>query len=454
MKLYNTLSRKKEDLRPLKEEVGLYTCGPTVYDYAHIGNLRTYIFEDVLKRALYYNNYKVKHVMNITDVGHLTSDEDTGEDKIEASAKKKKKSAFEIAEYYTQAFKENIEDLNIVSPDIYVKATETIKEQLDLIKLLEKKGFTYQIEDGIYFDTSKLNEYGELAKLKEVKLKPGARVEVKGKKNITDFALWKFSKPDDKRQMEWESPWGTGFPGWHTECVVMAHKYLGVPFDIHCGGVDHISVHHTNEIAQSKAGFEDNLATLWMHGEFLNLKDRKMSKSKGGFITLYDLKEENIPPLAYRYLVLGAHYRSILNFSKEAIENAKNGLKNLQNRVAELESEKGAVSPSYKEEFLSAVSDDLDTPKALEVTWRMIKDNNLDNKTKKATVEDFDKLLGLKLTKMPGKGIPEEITKLLKEREEARKNKDFKKADELREKIKKKGYSVEDTKDGYKIKKI
>ena len=454
MKLYNTLKREKEELNPLREEVGLYTCGPTVYDYTHIGNLRTYIFEDILKRALYYNEYKVKHVMNITDVGHLTSDEDTGEDKIEESARKKKKSAFEIAEYYTKAFKENIEELNILPPDIYVKATETIKEQIELIELLEKKGFTYRIEDGIYFDTSKLSDYGELANLQKVKLKPGARVEVKGKKNITDFALWKFSGPEEKRQMEWDSPWGRGFPGWHTECVVMARKYLGVPFDIHCGGVDHICVHHTNEIAQSRAAFEENLAKIWMHGEFLNLKDQKMSKSKGGFIILSDLKEQNIPPLAYRYLVLGAHYRSTLNFSEEAIEAAKKGLKNLQKRVAELESGKGDISTSYKEEFLSAINDDLDTPKALEVVWRMLKDSTLEEKTKKATIENFDRVLGLRLTEVPREDTPEEVEALAKEREKARKSNDFEKADKLRDKIKEKGYSVEDTKDGYKIEKI
>jgi len=457
MELYNTLTKKKETLKPLKEKVGLYTCGPTVYDYAHIGNLRTYIFEDILKRSLYYSDYQVEHVMNITDVGHLTSDEDTGEDKVEASAKRKKMTAFELAEYYTKAFKENAADLNILPPDIYVKATETIKEQIDLIKLLEEKGFTYTIKDGVYFDTSKLENYGELANLKDVELKPGARVEVKEKKNSTDFALWKFSKPEEKRQMEWDSPWGTGFPGWHTECVVMAHKYLGVPFDIHCGGVDHISVHHTNEIAQSKAAFGENLAKLWMHGEFLNLKDQKMSKSKGGFITLYDLKEKGVSPLAYRYLVLGAHYRSKLNFSKEAIENAKNGLHNLQNKVGQLESSKGDISPSYKKEFQAALSDDLDTPKALEITWRMLKDKNLDEKTKRATVEDFDRVLGLDLEKMkegPLEEIPEDISNLAKQREKERAQNNFQRADEIREEIRKKGYLVEDTKDGYKIKKL
>ncbi len=454
VKLYNTLSKKKEDFKPLKKEVGLYTCGPTVYDYAHIGNLRAYIFEDILKRTLYYNNYKVKHVMNITDVGHLTSDEDTGEDKIEKSAKEKKKTAWDIANYYTDAFKKDLEDLNIIPPDVYVKATETIEEQINLIKTLEKKGFTYQIKDGIYFDTSKLRDYGELANLKKVDLRPGARVEIKEKKNPTDFALWKFSKPEEKRQMEWNSPWGRGFPGWHTECVAMSHKYLGIPFDIHCGGVDHICVHHTNEIAQSKAAFGENLSRIWMHGEFLNLKDEKMSKSKGGFVTLNSLKKENISPLSYRYLILGTHYRSPVNFSKDSAESAESGLKNLQKRISELESGTGDVSPYYRERFLNAINDDLNTPKALETIWVLIKDDSLSDKIKRATVESFDRVLGLKLKDdRPEKIIPKEIDVLAKEREKARQKKDFAKADDIREKIKKRGYLIEDVESGYKIKK-
>ncbi len=451
MKLYNSLTRKKEVFSPLKKEVGLYTCGPTVYDYVHIGNLRTYLFEDILKRTLIYNHYRVKHVMNITDVGHLTSDEDSGEDKIEKSAKEKKKTAWEIAEYYTKAFKNDIEDLNIGSPGVYVKATETIEEQIELIEILEKKGFTYQIEDGIYFDTSKLEGYGKLTNLADIEA--GKRVDIKGKKNITDFALWKFSKPEEKRQMEWNSPWGVGFPGWHTECVVMAKKYLGVPFDIHCGGIDHVEIHHPNEIAQSEAAFGENLARFWMHGEFLNLKDEKMSKSKGGIVTLSRLKEEGFDPLAYRYLTLNAHYRSKLNFSTEALSGAQNSLNKLRERFLDLGHEEGKVIEKYKKQFLEAMNDDLNAPKALEVLWNLIKDKNEKENDKKSTVTDFDNVLGLSLSSKATEETPEEVKELAEKREKYRENKDFEKADEIRSKLEKMGYYIEDTKESYKIRK-
>ncbi len=456
MKLYNTLTRKKEEFKPLKEKVGIYTCGPTVYDYAHIGNLRTYIFEDILKRSLKYNNFNVKHVMNITDVGHLVSDDDSGEDKIEKSAKEKQKTVWDIAEYYTESFKDNLKDLNIEDPDIFVKATETIKEQIDLIKILEEKGYTYKIKDGIYFDTSKLDNYGEMANLKEIEA--GKRIEMKDKKNPTDFALWKLSKPEEKRQMEWNSPWGRGFPGWHTECVVMAKENLGIPFDIHCGGIDHVEIHHPNEIAQSEAAYGENLARIWMHGEFLNLKDKKMSKSKGGFITLSNLKEEGFSPLSYRYLVLNTHYRSKLNFSEESIRGAENSLKKLRNKISELTKEAGKVSEEYKNNFRKAINNDLNTPKALEVLWNIIKDNNLKEEDKRETVKDFDRVLGLNLfTKenhiLSEENIPSDIKVLIEEREKYRKNRDFEKSDKTRKIIEDLGYSIEDTKKGYKIKK-
>jgi cysteinyl-tRNA synthetase len=463
LKLYNTLSRKKEAFKPLKKTVGLYACGPTVYDYAHIGNLRSYLFEDVLKRTLLYNDFKVKHVINITDVGHLTSDEDTGDDKLEKRAKEKRKSAWEIAEYYTLSYKEDTKKLNILPPTVYIKATDTIKEQIDLIKQLEKKGFTYIIKDGIYFDTTKLKGYGKLARLKKVKLIPGMRVDVKDKKTPTDFALWKFSSPKDKRQMEWESPWGVGFPGWHTECVVMSKMLLGVPFDIHCGGVDHIPVHHTNEIAQSNAVFNNDLANFWIHGEFLNIKDAKMSKSKGNFYILEDLEKKGFSPLSYRYLCLTSHYRSKMNFSEEALMGAENGLRNLQKKVLELGTKKGKISPIYKEKFIKAINDDLNTPKALDVVWSVLKDNKITPEVKRATIEDFDKILGLNLSnrsllkkelELEEEAVPEEIKSLAKEREECREKKDFKKSDEIRKKIATLGYLVEDTKNGFKIKKI
>ncbi len=460
LKLYNTLSRKKEAFKPLKNKmIGLYTCGPTVYWFAHIGNLRTYIFEDILKRVLEYNGYKVKHVMNITDVGHLTSDADTGEDKMEKGAKREGKTAWEIAEFYTQEFKKDLEQLNIKEPNIWVKATDTIKEQIDLIKILEKKGFTYKIADGVYFNTSKLKDYGKLAGSKKRKLKAGARVEmVTGKKNPTDFALWKLTLPGVKRQMEWNSPWGRGFPGWHTECVVMAAKYLRVPFDIHCGGIDHIPIHHTNEIAQSEAVFGKNLARFWLHGEFLILEKGKMAKSEGNIILVETLTEKGFNPLAYRYLCLTTHYRTKLNFSWQALKAAQNALNNLYEKISNLKKSASAKATAdkqnYKKKFLKFINDDLDTPKALALMWEVIKDEKLKIKDKKELLLDFDKVLGLNLAKIQKPEIPQEIIKLVKNRESYRKNGLWQKADEIRKKIKDLGYQIEDTKEGPKIKKL
>ena len=293
--LYNTLTRRIEEFKSIKKNnVGLYTCGPTVYNFAHIGNLRTYVFEDILKRALAYNDYKVKHVMNITDVGHLTDDADEGEDKMEKGSAREGKTAWELAEFYTHAFRLDMEQLNIIKPSIWCRATDHIKEQINLIKKLEKKGFTYATSDGIYFDTSKLKDYGKLANLQNQELRAGVRVDVGDKRSTTDFALWKFSPKLQKRQMEWKSPWGVGFPGWHIECSAMAMKYLGETFDIHCGGVDHIPVHHTNEIAQSEAAYDSSLANFWMHGEFLLMGNDKMAKSGDNFVTLQTLKEKEI----------------------------------------------------------------------------------------------------------------------------------------------------------------
>jgi len=470
LKFYNTLSRKKEIFKPLKtQEAGLYACGPTVYDFAHIGNLRTYIFEDFTKRVLKYNDYKVKHVINITDVGHLTSDADTGEDKLEKGAKREGKTAWQIASFYTKVFKKDIKLLNIKSPDVWIKATETIKEQINLIKILEKKGFTYKIEDGIYFDTSKLKNYGRLWP-KKMKIKAGARVAmVSGKKSPTDFALWKLTSPGVKRQMEWSSPWGRGFPGWHTECVVMSQKTLGVPFDIHFGGIDHILIHHTNEIAQSDAAFEKPLARFWLHGEFLTLKQSQMGKSKGNIITIQSLIEKKLNPLAFRYLCLTAHYRSKLNFSWTTIKGAQRGLDNLYQKVRAIKTnikkrEIKQFKPEelkvdkkikkYQSRFLSFINDDLDLPKALALIWQLIKDEKIANKEKYALLLDFDTVLGLGLDKIKKEKIPKEILELVKKREEERQKKDWLKTDKIRIKIKQMGYLVEDTKQGPKVKKL
>ena len=444
--LYNTLTRQKDEFKPLKgKKVGLYTCGPTVYDYAHIGNLRTYIFEDILRRVLVYNGYKVKHVMNITDVGHLTSDADEGEDKLEKGSKREGKSVWEIAEFYTKAFKENFQDLNIKEPNKWCRATDYIKEQIKFVKQLEKKGFTYKTSDGIYFNTSKYSDYAKLAKLNLDGQKEGARVEInQEKKNPTDFALWKFSPKDSKRQMEWQSPWGVGFPGWHLECSAISLKTLGKEFDIHCGGVDHVPVHHTNERAQNwGVTGKDELVKFWLHGEFLVINDGKMAKSEGNFITMQTLKDKGIKPLAYRYFCLQAHYRSKLNFTWEALEAASNGYQNLINEISKLPKPKGDC-PKSEEKFLQAINDDLNMPIALAVVQELLK-SDCPPAAKRQSIIKFDKVLGLDLNQYKvDKAISEEVNKLIYQRQIARQNKDFQKADELRQKLEEQGIKIKD----------
>jgi len=469
LKLHNTLSRKKETFKPLKnKKVGLYTCGPTVYWFAHIGNLRTYLFEDILKRTLEYNQFKVKHIMNITDVGHLTSDADTGEDKIEKGAQREKKTAQEIVNFYTQAFEKDIQRLKIKTPNLLPKATDHIKEQINLIKILEKKGFTYKISDGIYFDTSKIKDYGKLAGLKKVKRRSCARIKPSiDKRNPRDFALWKFTPLGVKRQMEWSSPWGKGFPGWHTECVAMSIKYLGIPFDIHCGGIDHISIHHTNEIAQAQAAYEKNLANYWLHGEFLVLKEGRMGKSEGNIIILDDLIKKNFNPLAYRYLCLGTHYRKKLAFSWKSLQYAQNTLDKLYQKSIDIKSgiktEKKntskkslqssiSLSSDYLKKFLDFINDDLNTPRALALMWDMLKDEKMLNKEKYNLLIKFDQVFGL-LDKIKKTKTPTEIKKLAESREKFRAEKNWTKSDEIRKKIEKMGYKIEDTQNGFMLKK-
>jgi len=454
LQLYNSLSRQKEVFKPIHDKkVGLYTCGLTVYNYAHIGNLRTYVFEDILKRVLIGNNYKVKHVMNITDVGHLTSNNDYGEDKVEKEAAQKKKTAWDLTQYYTNQFKEDLKELNILSPDLWPRATETIKDQIDLIKKLEEKGFTYTLDDGVYFDTSKLKNYGQLSTLQKDEIKAGARVEMGNKKNTTDFALWKLSPKDSKRQMEWESPWGIGFPGWHTECVVMSAKNLGLPFDIHCGGIDHLSIHHPNEIAQAEAAYNKPLANYWLHGEFLIIDQNKMAKSAGNFITLKTLKEKNIPPLAYRYLLLTTHYRSKLNFSWESLEATKNALNKIYETISGWK-KLGKPDKKYLENFFTFVNDDLDTPKALALMQELI-NSELTSEIKLATLFELDKVFGLSLELVwhQSKEIPHQVKNLFTQREKARQEKNWLESDCLRQEIKNLGYLVEDNPAGSVIKK-
>jgi cysteinyl-tRNA synthetase len=449
LRVFNSLTKEKEDFVPIDKGVaGIYTCGPTVYDYAHVGNLRSYIFSDILKRILLYNGFKVKHVMNITDVGHLTNN-DQGADKLERAAKRQSKDIWELAKFYTDAFIHDMKDLNILSPDIWCKATDHVKEQIEMVKKLEKKGVTYKTSQGIYFDTSKIDDYGKMMNMNMPGLEEGKRIPFKERKNPSDFALWKFSPKDEERQMEWESPWNKkSFPGWHIECSAMASKYLGEQFDLHTGGIDHINVHHSNEIAQSETCFgKKPWVKYWMHGEFLVLGEgMKMGKTHGNFIRLETLKEKSFDAMDYRYFTFTAHYRKQLTFTWEALENAKNSLGHLKEKVRLLleDNKSKKVENDYEERFLEAINDDLNMPEALAVMWDMLKDENLGNKEKYNMLMKFDKVFGLRLDKVKDVDVSKEIKDLIKKREDVRKKKDFKKADEIREEIEKKGYRIED----------
>lgn len=452
LRFYDTYSRSLREFVPLNPpEVGLYTCGPTVYDYAHIGNLRTYLFEDILHRVLLFNGYAVKHVMNITDVGHLVSDGDTGEDKMERGSRRTGKSAWEIAQFYTEAFQADLAQLHILPPTVWCRATDYIPEQVETIQCIEANGFTYQTSDGIYFDTAKLPDYGYLARLDIEGLQAGVRVEMGEKRNPTDFALWKFSSPDEKRQMEWESPWGVGFPGWHIECSAMSTKFLGSFFDIHCGGEDHISVHHTNEIAQTQACQGTHLANFWLHGTFLQIDEAKMSKSSGEFLRLQSLLDRNIDPLVYRFFCLGAHYRAKLNFTWEGLEGAATALNRLRAAVHSW-GDPGTPDPGFVERFTTQVNDDLNMPRALAVLWDLVR-SDLDPATKKATVTLFDQVFGLGLAEwQPAEStVPAEILALAEQRQQARAEKRWQDADALRDQIKAAGYELEDTPQGPRV---
>ncbi len=457
--LYNSLKRKKQAFKPIRAgEVGMYTCGPTVYNYAHIGNLRTYIFEDILKRVLIYNGYAVRHVMNITDVGHLTGDRDMGEDKMETGAAREGKSAWDIADFYSRAFQKDINLLNILEPDVWVKATDTIPEQIALIKKLEEKGYTYRTADGIYFDTSKFKDYTKLSHQDLEALKEGARVERNPeKRNPTDFALWKFSPQGSRRQMEWDSPWGVGFPGWHLECSAMSMKFLGDQLDIHCGGTDHIDVHHTNEIAQSEAATGKPFFNFWMHGAFLIIAGgKKMAKSESNFLTLENAFLKNdVNPLAYRFASFLTHYRKPMEYSDESIEAARNGLLHLQNQVRQVVAAGVEAEPSvnadFKNKFTQALNDDLNMPRAMATIQEMLK-SNISNAQKHVTILDFDRVLGFGLDELDhAQALPEAVQKLVDARQKARQAKDFAASDQLRTEIEAQGYQVQDTPDGMTV---
>lgn len=452
--LFDTFSRTIREFEPIHPpEVGVYSCGPTVYDYPHIGNMRAYLFADTLRRVLVWNGFQVNHVMNITDVGHLVSDADEGEDKMEKGSARTGKTAWEIAEYYTQAFKEDLKRLNIFEPTIWCRATDHIQEQIDTIRCIEEKGYTYRTTDGIYFDTSKQPDYGMLGRLDVEGLKAGARIDMGEKRNPTDFALWKFSPADKKRQMEWDSPWGVGFPGWHIECSAMSAKYLGQYFDIHSGGEDHINVHHTNEIAQTEACYGTRLANFWMHCYFLQMGEEKMAKSAGGFIRVSTLMEKGYDPLVYRYFSFSAIYRAKLNFTWESMDGAAVALNRLRTTMYEW-GEPGVVDESILEKFTDAINDDLNLPRALAVVWELIR-SDLPASTRKATLLKMDEVLGLDLaTWQPREEeIPAEINELVEARTLARKEKRWADADAIRSQVAELGYEIEDTPSGPKVKK-
>jgi len=460
--LYNTLTRTKEKFVPLKDkDVSMYACGPTVYNYMHIGNLRSFLFEDILRRTLQFNGFKVKHIMNITDVGHLTSDADVGEDKMLKGARREGKTVWQIADFYTKAFQNDVKKMNLLPPSKLCKATDHIKEQIQMIKILEKKGYTYFNGGNVYFDTSKINDYGKLAQL-DLDADSQARVERDpNKKNAHDFVLWFTKSKFQEQEMKWPSPWGKeGYPGWHIECSAMATKYLGKQLDIHCGGIDHIPVHHTNEIAQSEAANgKKPWVKYWLHNEFLVLSGEKMSKSGENFITLSTLEEKRIDALDYRYFCLGTHYRKPLMFSYEALEGAKAARKRLNEKFLELKKTGTASAQKqkkYHQQFTEDIDDDLNTPKALATLWETLKDEKVSDKDKRSLLLKFDTVLGINLSKLKKEKskIPVAVTKLAEERLQVRHNKDWKKADELREKIKELGYVVGDTKEGYELTKI
>lgn len=457
LKLYNTLTRKVEEFMPLNPpKVGMYTCGPTVYDYTHIGHLKKYIGDDVLRRVLEVNGYEVKHVMNITDVGHLVSDEDSGEDKLEKGAREKEMSVWDLAKFFTDYFLKSTDLVNIKRPNILALATEHINEQIKLIEKLFKEGYAYQTDQAVYFDISKFHDYTKLSGQKLEEKGTAVREEVvedPQKSHPHDFALWFFTTGRFKNHlMRWPSPWGEGFPGWHIECSAMSMAYLGDTLDIHTGGIDHISVHHSNEIAQSEAATGNQFVRFWVHHEFLLVEGEKMSKSKKNFYTIDDITQKGFDPLSLRYLFLTGHYRDKLNFTWESLQAAQNALNNLRKEIRVWPLETLTVNQGFWGKFLEAANNDLNLPQVLAVLWEMVK-SDLPDGEKAATLLKIDTVLGLKLEDYIGKPleVPKEVKKLVEEREEARKNKDFQKSDELRDKVKKLGFEVEDTPLGPKI---
>ena len=458
MNIYNTKTRTIDEFIPHEAgHVKMYTCGPTVYHYAHIGNMRTYIMEDVLERALNYLGYEVKRAMNITDVGHLTSDADTGEDKMLKGAIREHKTVMEIAKFYTDKFFEDAAKLNIKKPEIIVPATSQIDEYIKIIKALEEKGYAYFCNGNVYFDTSKLKDYYVLTNHNEEDLKIGVREDVLedlNKRNKTDFVLWFTKSKFENQELKWNSPWGYGYPGWHIECSGISLKFLGEYLDIHCGGVDNIFPHHTNEIAQSESYIGHPWCNYWFHVEHLNDETGKMSKSKGEFLTVDLLISKGYDPLAYRLFCLQSHYRRQLVFSYQGLDNASNIYKTLKTKIKSLKNE-GKVEnyQNYIEKFKKALEDDLNISAAITILYDSLKDNTLSDATKLYLVNNFDQVLGLDLLKEEKIEVEDEIKELINKRNEAKKNKDFVTADQIRDLIFEKGYIIKDTREGVLIEK-
>ncbi len=452
--LTNTLTRSKELFTPNTEgKVGIYTCGLTVYARGHIGNFRAFVFADVLRRMFEANAYQVTHVINITDVGHLVGDGNDGDDKLEAASKKTGENAWDIAAKYTQLYLDDSKRLNLLAPHVMPKATDHIAEQIAMIVAMEEKGFTYATKDGIYFDTAKLPDYGKLSGQKSEEKEEGARIGVNvEKRNLSDFALWKFSPEGERRQMEWESPWGKGFPGWHIECSAMSEKYLGVPFDVHTGGIDHIAVHHENEIAQITAARGVLEANYWLHNEFLLVDGGKMSKSLGNVYSLEDFDVKGISPLAFRYFLLGAHYRGPMNFTWEAVQGAENALNKLVD-VARTWDKPSEPDAAIMEQFMARVNDDLDTAGGLALLWTFVHDESVASAVKAATVLVMDEVLGLALEDVVARPVrvSDEVQQFLDARQAARDAKDWKRSDALRDQLLGMGYVVEDTDGGQRV---
>ena len=456
IRLFNTATRAVEDFKPLQTgRVGIYACGPTVYNFAHIGNMRTYVFEDLLRRTLVGAGYEVNHVMNVTDVGHLQSDADAGDDKMMVAAARERKSPWDIARSYEEAFFRHSDMLNILRPHTVCRATDHIQEMIDFIADLVEKGFAYESGGNVYFEVSLFPRYADFAQLRLDDQQSTERVEADDRKrHQADFALWFSESKYPNQIMKWESPWGVGFPGWHIECSAMASKYLGERFDIHCGGIDHVPVHHTNEIAQSECRYGHKWANYWLHGEFLIVDDQKMSKSSGDILTIDTLSQAGYDPLDYRYLLLTAHYRNRITFSYDALDGARNAHRTLRNLVrdwryeSETSSGEAAAMDSYRKQFWAAVTDDLAIPKALRVAWAVARDQTLSSGGRRALLLEMDKVFGLDLDRVDARKLTNEEAVLIEERLAARAARDFKRADEIRDLLLERGIRLKDRKDG------